>query len=225
VSLCDIPNSSGAHRRRRRDSSGWSQTPTRRGGTPTGWSPATEDALTVLYFVNGDADAFRTEIVDASVIVDFELARIDEGRFYLLVVGQPSAQPPFQQAINAVTRMGLIVATPVVYREGSVRFRIVGESDVSQSMVDAVPPGFDVEIHGIGTSPDASTAPRTALSERQRAAVTAAKLGYYDTPREATHSDVADRLGCAPNTATEHLQKAEAKLVRNAMGTPGHTTG
>jgi hypothetical protein len=54
---------------------------------------------------------------------------------------------------------------------------------VLQSMVDAVPPGFDVEIHGIGTSPDASTAPRTALSERQRAAVTAAKLGYYDTPR------------------------------------------
>jgi predicted DNA binding protein len=92
-------------------------------------------------------------------------------------------------------------------------------------MVEAVPPGFEVEIHEIGTFPDAATAPTTALSERQRAAVTTAlELGYYETPREATHADVAERLGCAPNTATEHLQKAEAKLVRNAMSTSGEST-
>jgi predicted DNA binding protein len=118
--------------------------------------------------------------------------------------------------------MGLIVATPVVYCEGTVRFRVVGKSDVLQSMVDAIPPGFKADIHEIGTFPDESTAPMTRLSERQRAAVTAAlELGYYENPREATHADVAERLGCAANTATEHLQKAEAKLVRAAMHGPG----
>jgi predicted DNA binding protein len=189
------------------------------------WNPSTEDALTALYVIDGDADAFRGELDDASVIVEFELTRVDDGRFYLLVVGRPSAAPLFQQVIDAVTRKGLIVATPVVYREGTVRFRIVGPTDVLQSMVEAVPPGFEVEIHEIGTFPDAATAPTTALSERQRAAVTTAlELGYYETPREATHADVAERLGCAPNTATEHLQKAEAKLVRNAMSTSGEST-
>jgi len=188
------------------------------------WNPSTEDALTGLYVVDGDADAFRAEVEDASVVVEFELARVDEGRFYLLVVGRPSAAPLFRQVLDAVTRMGLIVVTPVVYREGTVRFRIVGATEVLQSMVEAVPPGFDVEIHEIGTFPDASTAPETALSERQRVAVTAAlELGYYEVPRQATHADVAERLGCAPNTATEHLQKAEAKLVRNAMKTPGNS--
>lgn len=52
------------------------------------------------------------------------------------------------------------------------------------------------------------------LSERQREAVTVAmELGYYEQPREATHEEIAAELGCAPNTASEHLQKAEAKLV------------
>ena len=45
-------------------------------------------------------------------------------------------------------------------------------------------------------------------------------LGYYDLPREATHADVAERLGCAPGTASEHLRKAEAKLVDVACGAP-----
>jgi predicted DNA binding protein len=42
-------------------------------------------------------------------------------------------------------------------------------------------------------------------------------LGYYETPREATHEDVAAELECAPNTATEHLQKGEAKLVASGL--------
>jgi len=186
------------------------------------WNPSAQDALTALYVINGDADAFRAETDDSSVIVEFELTRVDDSRFYLLVVGRPSAAPLFQQVIDAVTRAGLIVVTPVVYREGMVQFRIVGPAEVLQSMVEAVPPGFDVDIHEIGTFPDASTAPATTLSERQRAAITTAlNLGYYDKPRQTTHADIAEQLGCTPNTVTEHLQKAEAKLIRNTIKTPG----
>jgi predicted DNA binding protein len=56
------------------------------------------------------------------------------------------------------------------------------------------------------------------LSDRQREAVRAAlDIGYYDQPRGATHEDVAAALDCAPSTASEHLRKAEAELVRAAM--------
>lgn len=186
------------------------------------WNPSAEDVLTALYAVDGDADAFVDDLGDSSVVVEFELTRIDDDRFYLLVVGRPSEAPLFQQILASVSRMGLIVLTPVVYREGRVHFRIVGESDVLQSMVDAVPSGFDLDIHEIGTFPDATTAPTSVLSERQRTAVAAAlELGYYESPRRATHADVAEQLGCAPNTVTEHLQKAEAKLIRTAMTVPG----
>lgn len=59
----------------------------------------------------------------------------------------------------------------------------------------------------------------SALSERQSEAVTVAlDLGYYETPREATVAEVAERLDCAPGTAAEHLRKAEAALVRRVIG-------
>ena len=67
------------------------------------WNPSTEDALTALYVIDGDADAFRSELDHASVIVEFELTRVEDGRFYLLVVGRPLAAPPFQQVTDAVT--------------------------------------------------------------------------------------------------------------------------
>jgi predicted DNA binding protein len=79
-----------------------------------------------------------------------------------------------------------------------------------------------VDIHELGTIHDGTTAPTTVLSERQRAAVTVAlELGYYESPRNTTHADITDRLGCEPNTVTEHLQKAEAKFVQTAFDTLG----
>ena len=45
-------------------------------------------------------------------------------------------------------------------------------------------------------------------------------VGTLRGAREATHADVAERLGCAPGTASEHLRKAEAKLVDAACGAP-----
>jgi len=188
------------------------------------WNASTADALTVLYAMDGDADAFVSELGESSIIVKFELSRIGEDRFYVLAVGRPSEAPLFQRVIDAITQMGLIVVTPVVYSEGKVHFRIVGESAVLQSMIDAIPSGFDVDIHEIGTFPDGTTAPTTVLSDRQRAAVNVAlELGYYESPRNVTHADIADRLGCAPNTVTEHLQKAEAKLVRIALDASSET--
>lgn len=51
------------------------------------------------------------------------------------------------------------------------------------------------------------------LTDRQREVrAVAEKLGYYDTPRRATHEDVADRIGLSIGTVTEHLQKIEASV-------------
>jgi hypothetical protein len=55
---------------------------------------------------------------------------------------------------------------------------------------------------------------RTREADRQREAITAAsEVGYYDVPRTGSVAEVADRLGCAKSTASNHLRKAEARLV------------
>lgn len=52
------------------------------------------------------------------------------------------------------------------------------------------------------------------LTPRQREVVeTAHGLGYYEVPREATATEVADRLDLDRSTVTEHLQRAERRLV------------
>jgi predicted DNA binding protein len=77
---------------------------------------------------------------------------------------------------------------------------------------------MDVQVERIGRFQGGAEDPLASLSERQREALEAGlDLGYYDRPRTATHDDIADALGCAPPTASEHLQKAEAALVRAAL--------
>ena len=54
-----------------------------------------------------------------------------------------------------------------------------------------------------------------SLTDRQREALEAAhRGGYYEWPRETTSQDLADELGVATPTFTEHLRTAEQKLIR-----------
>ncbi len=53
------------------------------------------------------------------------------------------------------------------------------------------------------------------LTDRQRRLLEAAvREGYYDTPRECTLTELADREGIAKSTASECLHRAESKVVR-----------
>ena len=52
------------------------------------------------------------------------------------------------------------------------------------------------------------------LTEKQRKVIEVAhELGYYDTPREVSLSEVADELGIAKSTCSETLHRAEGKIM------------
>jgi predicted DNA binding protein len=133
---------------------------------------------------------------------------------------RPLETPLFAAIYRASSRAGVVVRTPVVYRDRTLSARVVGDPAALQCALDAAPGSVDVQIDEIGRPSRRVDDPVATLSERQREAVAAAVgLGYYDQPRGATHEDVATELGCAPATASDHLQKAEAKLVHAATGT------
>jgi predicted DNA binding protein len=53
------------------------------------------------------------------------------------------------------------------------------------------------------------------LTDRQRRLITAAvENGYYDTPRECSLTDLAERLGIAKSTASETLHRAEEQVIK-----------
>ena len=52
------------------------------------------------------------------------------------------------------------------------------------------------------------------LTDRQREALeTAHRMGYFDHPKDANATDVADEMGIAVSTFTEHLSAAQKKLL------------
>lgn len=179
-----------------------------------------ESGPTLLFSVDGVHDGLAAALRGEDAVRRAENTPIDDRRSVLLLTLRPEEIPMAAAVFEAFTRTGLVFELPVVYREGSVQATLLGESSALQSVIDAFPDAVTVDVEEVGEF--AGTTPRDALSDRQREAVEAGlELGYYDVPRRATHRDVAERLGCAPSTASEHLQKAEAKLVRAAMAGDG----
>lgn len=183
------------------------------------WNPGTGRRPTMLFAVDGDDDGLCEELEAAPLVDQVDRTPVADRRSVLLVTLRPDATPLTAAMFEAVARSGVVVNLPVVYREGAVHATLVGESAALQSMLDALPPAVTIAVEDIGGFEGDS--PSSILSHRQREAMLVGlELGYYDIPRAATHRDVAARLGCAPSTASEHLQKAEAKLVRAVMEEP-----
>lgn len=176
------------------------------------------DEPVALYEIYGDIDAFEDRLHGTPGVREAVTAPISDSRFNLLVSHDLTEVSVMDEVLKAVTQRGLIVAKPVVYRNGEVHSRIVGSASALQEAVGDFPSEMNLEIVTVGDFNQSRDTPASSLSSRQREALLAAlDLGYYDSPRRATHEDIAERLGCEPNTASEHIQKAEAKVMTEAL--------
>jgi predicted DNA binding protein len=182
------------------------------------WSMTADEQTTLLYTVEGDPATFAERATETAGIDSVELSETARGRTYALVVMRPMETPLFGAIHRASAHAGIIIRKPIVYRNGTMSARVIGDSTVLQAALESAPGGVDVQIDEIGRPQGYADDPVARLSDRQREAVAVAlELGYYNQPRGATHEDVAAELGCAPPTASDHLQKAEAKIVRVVM--------
>lgn len=179
------------------------------------WNVTDPDSLAMLFRVEGDRERVATEIEACSAVISFDVSPIGDGEFYVHL--QPKATETIYGLFSAFTAGSLVVTPPIRYGDGSASTGIVGTAADLQAALEAVPDGITVDVTQIGDY-DGATSTATDLSDRQREAVLAAlDMGYYDTPRRVTHEALAERLNCAPSTVTEHLQKAEKKIIAAAM--------
>ncbi|RLM63408.1 DNA-binding protein [Halorubrum sp. Atlit-26R] len=182
------------------------------------WSMAASEQSTLLYTVDGDPTTFAERAANTAGIDSVELSDTTQGKTYVLVVIRPLETPLFAAIHRASTQAGLIVRKPIVYRDGTMSARVVGDAGALQRALDAAPDGLEVQIDEISQLKSYADDPVVSLSDRQREAVAVAfELGYYNQPRGATHEDIAAKLDCAPPTASDHLQKAEANIVCAVM--------
>ena len=179
------------------------------------WNEAREDWLTLLYAVDGDAGELTERATETPGIESITASATEDGESYVMVEARPAAVPMFEGIHRARARRGLIVRKPVSYRDCAMRVRLIGDQASLTGAIEAVPEPVSVTVEEIGTVSGLFDRPGATLTDRQREAVaTAVELGYYEQPRGTTHAAVATELGVVPATASDLLQRAEAKIIR-----------
>ena len=171
------------------------------------------DRLGLMVHAEGDVEEFREALQRVPAVLDFEVLPAGDG-FYAYL--QNELNDLSQRLFGTFTRGSLLVLPPLAYGgDGSATISVFGPLEEVQAAVEEVPAPFEVtigEVSGMGATPGLAGA---LLSPRQREAVEVAiEVGYYDVPRVGDHEAIAERMGCAPSTAAEHLRKAESKVIR-----------
>jgi hypothetical protein len=129
---------------------------------------------------------------------------------------------------DAVESLGYPVST-VTVRTAPDRVRLglsLPAADPLGDVIDALEAtGGSVRLERLTSSGDADTrsdpvvVDRARLTERQREVVrTAQRLGYFEHPREASATEVADAIGIARATFSEHLAAAQRRVFEDLVG-------
>lgn len=179
------------------------------------WNLAASGPTRALFHVVADRDPYVAALDDVPTVETYDVTPVDEGSFYVFVRERTGER--LERFAAAFEGANLVVVPPLTYLpRGRLHFEVVGDPDALRSVVAGLPDPLRADVERVGEYDHAGTAvPR--LTDRQRAALDAGlRVGYYDVPRTGSVEAVADELGCAPSTASNHLRKAEATLVRQA---------
>lgn len=182
------------------------------------WNVDSNGTASMIFHVRGSApDAYAAALVEVDSVVEYQLAVRGEDSFYVYVCDD--LRETDRQLLATYSGESLVVVPPVTYRgDRSMVFTLVGTAEAVQSAVSRTPDDVAVDVRSVSSYDAGAVDSMLRLTERQRAAVTAAvDVGYYGATREGSVSDVADALDCSTATAAEHLRKAEAEVMSRVV--------
>ena len=157
-----------------------------------------------------------------SATIEQETLHENNGMHYMFRHFNPHEDSELHQLISGFTEHQLLVICPINFaRNNGISLTVIGATEYVQAAFSNLPSkiGQAIEVHQITEQMPAIGNKRSDLTDRQREVLdTAVKLGYYSVPRRATAGDVADIVGCAPSTTSEHLRKIESRIVADLAG-------
>ncbi|AJF27668.1 transcriptional regulator (plasmid) [Haloarcula sp. CBA1115] len=182
------------------------------------WKVGVEDEIAyTLFYIVGDREPYESALSAVETMESYDITPVRDQAFYAFVRGRETEQS--RQFYAAFEQPTLMVVPPVAYRpHGVVLFDVVGEPATLEQVRDALPDGITVNVQKIGEYDASPGTFAIGLTSRQREALAAGReVGYFDVPRNGSVKDVAEELGCAPSTASNHLRKAQARLVERVF--------
>lgn len=177
-----------------------------------------EDEEYLLFYVEGDLPTYEGAISGVDSVRDYQLTPIDDDRFYAYVVQEE--REPYTAFRRPFDERNLVLVPPVVWPgDDTIRMTVVGDGEDLRGLIQEIPDAIGVDVERIGDYDRRHGTVAGDLTDRQYEAVrVAVETGYYAEPRTATLEDVAAELGCATSTASDHLRKAEARVMARLVG-------
>lgn len=172
-----------------------------------------------LYSIKGDLERILDQMENSANTLQYEHLGTEAGTHYLFHHGHPSEE--ISALIGLLEEFHLMVVLPLLFDSKSgATVDIVGEFESLQRVFEQFPPDIrrQTTIEQVGDYVPTQPGILSILTARQQEVLNAAvEVGYYATPRTGTAEDVANAVGCAPSTASEHLRKLEARLFTHLV--------
>ncbi len=175
----------------------------------------------LLAEARGDQERYEEILADSEQVLDYAVTGAD-GWWYSYTHFEPT--PVTELMVRQREESEAMMEMPIeVEEDGSMIVTFVGDREQLTGAMVPESDVYDLEVLATGERPPDADDPFADLTERQREILDAAvRLGYYRNPREATHEDVAERVGTTPSTVGEHLRKIESRVfsrfVREGRG-------
>jgi len=175
----------------------------------------------VLFYVEADREPYEAALSAVDSVRWYDLTPVDGASFYVYICQETRAEDVSWR--QAFADLSVSPVPPVVYdSEATAHMTLVGTGEDLRTLLADLPDNIDVTVETIGEY-DRRHAPTVGdLTDRQFEAVeAAARLGYYEVPREAGVAEVAAALDCAESTASTLLQKAQGRVMGRLAGRYG----
>lgn len=168
--------------------------------------PSGETGVGLIELIADDPEPIIAAMDAHRSMVSVDLLEAGEGR---ALIQFETRQPLL---LFSVREAGLPLEPPIDICDGIARLEIRGSRDRLSALGDQFGDfGISFEVERIVEDVELSS----LLTDRQRRAiVTAVEMGYYDTPRSCSLTDVAEEMGVAKSTCSETLHRAESTIIR-----------
>lgn len=165
-----------------------------------------------IFELAGDLDSIAAVLDESQEVIQHNISETRDNH-HVYVHFEPN--DIVSSLLSIPNEYEVVVDTPMVYTyRGGLRVTVIGDESVFRESMRAVPGDVRLKLEQLGPYKPDTDRLFSLLTERQQEIIQeTVQQGYYDVPRQATHQDVADALGCSAGTVGEHLRKIEAKLI------------
>lgn len=178
-----------------------------------------DGSIVLVYEVDGSVEALR-RCLDAAPekIIEYSITEETEP-----LVTQIRFHPdePLERLLDVHKAYGVTVEFPITYTEqdpATVEIVETGPREELRARIERTRSVADVHINHVHRHDPSSEQLFRELTERQQEVLqAAAELGYYRIPREATHEEIAEELGCSKSVVGQHLRRVESALVSSVL--------